>query len=439
MSLLLTLNGSSTLDAFLIAPHNNQVFPSILGLATDDGTTVDDEIQVSAQGAGIVLSQTNITVGSGGSTVSVHAISPSLVRNDTTLNILVGGVLEGSISLTAISNPRVWFDGRFEVRFATGQGFYNDPRGNPDGTGRGWMWALEGEPDFVPADSVPDRIEKPVGRVIRFHNPVAPRSHVPPIGVFVKAVEGEVGGTKERFTGGDPMVGAAVNLGPNTYFASNQPVNPADRTAGRLPEERHGDGEQPLALFECRLGDQFIGGSKIGAFVPGTTESQSPRNPDFRPYAQGLTVMSPGERAAFPFLSLRDFSSQRVNQLLSDFVALKAAGQTNSVEFRNLRLRIGHLLPLLEQSLQNQIIADHGPDGVTRLVPSQSFGWGQREVYRGMINESINIQPNDSSILSYFSQFPSFHFLCVFFNFHTDEACGHCYGAVDPSQQPPTL
>ena len=96
MSLLLTLNGSSTLDAFLIAPHNNQVFPSILGLATDDGTTVDVEIQVSAQGAGIVLSQTNITVGSGGSTVSVHAISPSLVRNDTTLNILVGGVLEGS-------------------------------------------------------------------------------------------------------------------------------------------------------------------------------------------------------------------------------------------------------------------------------------------------------------------------------------------------------
>ena len=51
--------------------------------------------------------------------------------------------------LTAISNPVVWFRGRFEARFATDGDYYNNPRGNDGGTvgndpnleRPGWTWA----------------------------------------------------------------------------------------------------------------------------------------------------------------------------------------------------------------------------------------------------------------------------------------------------------
>ena len=138
------------------------------------------------------------------------------------------------------------------------------------------MWALEGEPDFVPQDSVPDRIENPVGRVIRFHAPAVDRPFVPPIGVTVKAVIGLVGETEETFTLGDPIIGMPIALGPHSYFASNQPVSQADRDAGRLPEEQHDDGFQPIANFELHIAEAFLGSCRVGPHVPGTTESSRP-------------------------------------------------------------------------------------------------------------------------------------------------------------------
>jgi len=56
----------------------------------------------------------------------------------------------------------------------------NDPRGTSTRS-----FTLTGEPDLFPAVSVPATITTPVGREIRFHNPVALRSHVPPVGVAV--------------------------------------------------------------------------------------------------------------------------------------------------------------------------------------------------------------------------------------------------------------
>ena len=61
------------------------------------------------------------------------------------------------------------FGGWFQCRLATGDDDHDHPRGE-----RGWTFAFPGEPDL--------------DRVIRFHNPVAPRSHGPNIGVFVKSV-----------------------------------------------------------------------------------------------------------------------------------------------------------------------------------------------------------------------------------------------------------
>ena len=438
MALLVTFNGESTGNGFLIAPDRGRVCPAPLGLKTDDGTRVEVRVEVSPPGAGVYLDPPSLYVDGEEKTVWVHPTGPGTARDDTVLHIFEDDVLEATVNLTIISNPRVLFDGRFEVRFSTGAGFYNHPRGNPDGTGRGWMWALEGEPDFVPADSVPDRLDKAVGRALHFHNPAVNRSHVPPIGVFVRAIEGTVGGATERFASGDPIIGQPVNLGPNSFFASNQPADPADRAAGRLPEERHNDGFQPIANFEYHLGTAFSGSSRIGPFVPGTTESSTPRTPDDRPYASGLVALTAAEQAAYPFPALADFAQQRVQQLVPDLVALKEAGQTNTAEFRDLLIRIGHLLPRVSEPLRSQILADHSGDGLVQLSPSAGFAWGNKEVYRGLINDQLQFNDRYPPMLTYLSRFDSLHFLCVFFNFHTDEDRAHTYGAIDPSGPPPT-
>ena len=104
------------------------------------------------------------------------ATSASSFRNDTILEALVDGKSQATFNLTAITSPQIWFKGRFQVRFATDNDFYNEKRG----TESGWNFALEGEPDFVPDDSVPTDINKPVGREVRFNNSVPLRTHVPP-------------------------------------------------------------------------------------------------------------------------------------------------------------------------------------------------------------------------------------------------------------------
>lgn len=438
MPITMTLNGAA--PGLLITPVGQRTFPAMLRLNSNAQDVVRVRLEVSDAGAGVSLSTTEIDVEAVGVEISIHATSLSNSRDDVTINAFVDGALEGSIAITCIEKPQLFFDGRFEVRFATGAGPYNHPRGNPDGTGLGWMWALEGEPDFVPADSVPDRIEKPVGRAIRLHNPVVLRSHVPPIGTFVRSIRGRTATGFEEFSIGDPAIGLPVNFGPHTYFASNQPISQQDRNAGKLPEERHPDGFQPMALFEFHVGDWFSGESKTGPFVPGTVESSNPRTPDSRPRGQGLQPLTSGERQRYPFPTIRDFSESRVAALHPDFETLKAAGQTNTVDFRNLRTRIGHLLPDINSVLRAQILSDHSDVGMTALSANAPFAYGQfREVYRGLIDDSIVLTDNQSPFLSYASGFNSIHFLSVFFNFHTDEACAHVYGAIDPLQAPNTL
>ncbi len=61
------------------------------------------------------------------------------------------------------------FDGWFQCRLATDPDAWDDPRGQ-----NGWTFAVPGEPDL--------------DRIIRFQDPVAPRSHGPRIGVAVRAL-----------------------------------------------------------------------------------------------------------------------------------------------------------------------------------------------------------------------------------------------------------
>ena len=51
-----------------------------------------------------------------------------------------------------------------------------------------------------------------------------------------------------------------------------------------------------------------------------------------------------------------------------------------------------------------------------------------KETHRGMINHDVTVVAATLGLTSYFSRFNSFHFLCVFFNFHTDEDCGTSMG-----------
>jgi hypothetical protein len=80
------------------------------------------------------------------------------------------------------------FEGWFQCRLATDP----DPTDEPRGVS-GFTFALPGEPDL--------------DRVIRFHDPVAPRSHGPAVGVFVRAVA-----LAGKRVPAHPLVGARVEL-----------------------------------------------------------------------------------------------------------------------------------------------------------------------------------------------------------------------------------
>ena len=398
MSILLTVNGAAGDQAFLIAPDQNHNFPAQLGLRTDDGSTVSASLQVLPGGATLQLDQTEVTVGPAETFVSVHATTASGHRGDTTVQALVNGAAQGNCALTAVTDVKVWFQGRFQARFATDNDPYNSPRG-----ANGWTFAMEGEADFVPSDSVADRIDKPVGRQIRFHDPVDLRPEVPPIGVAVTAVSGKLtGGQDERFTAGDPVLGLPVDLGPNSYFAGNSPPPPGTK----LAEGPNQAGHEPIALFEFHLGAQLSGKSL---------------NPEDRPITSpilGLEILTPAQLTKLGIPALSAFNAQRKTALQARLDAMIQADQTGTAGGRNLQARITRLA---------------GPLNGTTLTA----GWLGREWFTGVINDAIQIDPQGSAVLQFLQGIGAFWFSAAFFNFHADELCGQVLGYVGSAQDDP--
>src|ERR1700755_39904 len=216
MAIIVTVNGSKGPEGFLVAPSGTHEFPVAVGLKTDNGTTVQATLVITAAaGVNVQLSQTSVTIGPTQKSVKIVAKSPSKKRGDIKLEVKVAASVRASFTLTSLHHPRLRFAGRFQARFATDGDFFNEPRG----TNAGWTWALEGEPDFVPpSNNVPTQPGMAVGRVVRFQNAVAPRPHVDPIGVKVTAVEADIGGKTVSFNTGDPIIGTKVELGPNSYL-----------------------------------------------------------------------------------------------------------------------------------------------------------------------------------------------------------------------------
>jgi hypothetical protein len=391
MSIMVTVNGANGDGAFLIAPDQDRTFPARLSLSTDDGSTVNASIKVLPGGAAIELERSEVTIGPAETFVSMHATSSSGERGDTVLQVLVNDEVQSSCALTGITGLKVWFKGRFQARFATDNDPYNEPRGKG-----GWTFALEGESDFVPADSLADSIDKPVGREIRFHNPVDLRPEVSPIGVTVTSISGKLTtGKEEEFTAGDPLFDRPVDLGPSSYFAGNSPPPGGTRPA----EGPYAAGHEPIALFEFHMGSQFSGRSL---------------KPEDRPITfpdRGFEILTPEQLTRFGISTLSAFNTQRKNLLQARLDAMTPADQTGTVEGRNLQTRI------------------------SRLNRTLAAGWIGREWFTGLINDAIRIEPQDSAVLQFLQGFNSFWFSTAFYNFHADELCGQVLGYITSTQE----
>jgi len=397
MAITIKVNGNSGSEGFLIAPSGGKEFPFAVALKNTDSTTVNATLAVVAPtGVTVKLSSTSVSIGPTGASVKITAKTPSKTKGDITLQVKVGSTVKAKCTLTSLKNVRIRMGGRFQARFATDGDFFNEPRGTP----AGWTFALEGEPDFVPAaNNIPINPGMAVGRVVRFQNAVAPRPHVAPIGVKVTAVEGDVGTKIATFNAGDPIIGEIVNLGPNTYLAANEPIPP-----GPQPFETYGPGFEPMENFELHIGTKFSG-------KPGTLND--------RPKANGFFQLSAAEKTRFGVVPLNTFASQRLQLLLTDYHALSPADRTGTVAGRNLATRIGHL-------------GGSAADNIPATQPTLSGGWSGKETYNGSINSALQITPGSSRVMAYFKDFQHFLFSGTLLNFHSDELCGQFDGTLQP-------
>ncbi|MDQ4117401.1 MAG: hypothetical protein M3235_10635 [Actinomycetota bacterium] len=433
MTVIAALQGVTSGDGFLVAPHNGRDFPGVLSLRTDTDTAA--VTLRSVPDGRLVFSPSSCDLDTEPTNVTVHATGASQSRGDTEIEVVEGDRVVARLTLTCIGSPVVvHFRGRFESRFATDSAPYNDnptytadPGADQDVVAApGWTWVLEGEPPFVPATgNVPERIETPVGREIRFNHPVALRTRAAPVVTVVDRITGRTDGGEEHFTTGDAVIGEPVDVGPATYFAGNRRRNPADPRT----EESYRPQNEVLGLFELHLGDRFSGGSQVGPFThQATTVDERTRMPDSRPHTVGFGSAA-NELVEFELpQDVRTFSGTRIDELVDDLTHLPPG---DSKERRNLRRRIGHLLGAVDDAKRDEILASHpGQFGVRpgTLEP----GWPNKQVFRGKVDHDLRFSANGSGVVAYLREFESFTVELHMFAFHADELCGHHIGTVRP-------
>ena len=426
MAVQMSLGGNPAGDGFLLAPLAS-TYDAELALWTTAGTAAVT-LQASPNAAGLVFSQTSVSLSTTPTIVLVHATAQSGARGDTTIQVLDGAAVVATFAVTSIKHPVVNFKGRFEARFATQPAFYNQNAQYTDvneAVGPGWTWSLEGEPAFVPAvGNVPENLETAgVGRVIRLNNPMSLRSHAAPVVSTVVSISGETSTGTETFLAGDPLIGQSVDFGPNTYFAGNRNYNSPPEP---MPEEYYADAYEPMGLFELHFGAMFSGASQVGPFTAKATMiNQKTRSPDMRPIATGL-VGAGAEMAEFGLPSLTAWSETRIDLLITDYNALPAGP---SPQRRNLARRIGHLLSTVSVAKRNTVQAAN-PGAFTQRVGTISAGWTNKEIFIGLVDTSLTFQGAASSVIAYFSEFQAFRIEWHPFSFHSDELCAHHKGKV---------
>jgi hypothetical protein len=443
MAVVVAINGSSVSPGFLIAPDAGRILTVALDIATDDGTTVDVTIDVTPNGAGLAVPGGPVSVGPAGVSLPIAASSASAAEGDTVINVHDGAVTVSFI-LTAISDPEIWFSGRFEARFATDNDWYNDPKGtwgagndgnNPLGYGSqgpGYTFWLEGEPLFTPTtvtdgvpDSVPTTIDKTgVGRVVRFNNPVALRSHVAPVVTTVQGIRGQLSSSASvYFTNGDPVIGAPVDVGPSTYLAQNwEAHSPPDPLPGE--SQPGGATEEPMACFELHIGGFFSG-------VP-AQDSERPKSTGFTGWADDPDSPIPTIGTLPDFLT---FTTARQTQLQNEYDALSAADQpavaadgsfgetSGSAAGRNLVRRL--------QALAAVTGTAPSFGGIGGRLGSDPTAWeGQEQYENGHVNADITFTTAPSTVMDFYKGYSSFAYYNKLHTFHSDELCGYVYGRL---------
>ena len=126
-----------------------------------------------------------------------------------------------------------------------------------------------------------------------------------------------------------------------------------------------------------------------------------------------MEILTPDQLTRFGIPALSAFNTQRKHLLQARLDAMTPADQTGSVEGRNLQTRIN------------------------RLRGSLAAGWIGREWFTGVINDAIQIDPQDSAVLQFLQGFNSFWFSTAFYNFHADELCGQVLGYITSAQEEP--
>jgi hypothetical protein len=451
MAVLISLAGNAAGDGFLVAPLGT-TYDAEIALTTDAGTATVT-LQASPNPANLVFSPTgSISLSTVPTVVTVHALLQSASRGDTTIQVLEGATVVASFKVTSIKHPVVNFNGRFEARFATDSDrpytnpIYQPPPAPDTLATLGTTFGLEGEPNFVPiTGTVPTNLGMTgVGRVVRLNNPVALRSQAAPVVSTVVSISGDTTTGTETFQAGDPLIGQAVNFGPDTYLAENN--NGSDTPGTPAPEEYYQAGIGVMALFEINIGTAFSppaiyfqGQSQVGPFTHKAAHvNERTRTPDSRPISTAIATPPSADYTAFGITpDPHTFANNRLNALLVEYAGLPAGP---SPQRRNSVRRIGHLLGLLQNlnpsdpliaTVQSKAVA---PDVFTIRTGMVPGDYQAMELCTGKVDTALHAWPGGppgaSSVVTYLTQFFSFDFGWNPFAFTTDENCGYHTGTL---------
>src|SRR5437762_3200296 len=118
MAILMSLGGNSAGDGFLVKPLGT-TYEAEISLSTDAGTASVTLQAAAPNAAGLVFSTMGpVALSTVPTIVRVHSTLQSASRGDTTIEVLEGGVVVKTFTVTSIKHPVVNFKGRFEARFA---------------------------------------------------------------------------------------------------------------------------------------------------------------------------------------------------------------------------------------------------------------------------------------------------------------------------------
>jgi len=396
----LALSGAASGDALLVVGPSGTPITSTLTLRTTDGSSGAVTVRPAApNAASIVVTPSTVNLSGTEARVQVQASVASTNRNDVAIEIVQGEMVVGRLELTAIENPTLRFAGRFQVRLATDPDPFDHPFGINSSFG---SFAVAG-----PDPAHPD--EPPFDRIVRLQDAPYLRPFCDPIGVSVTEIEATVGGIPTRFSTGDPLIGQAVRLGPESWFDSeNDAFAPA--------------GFEPITNFQFSIGTAFVG--KSVPSVPRPDPSQPPGST--APTADGVFNLDdvinlpPGQTPWKP----ADFGLPEQTWRLH-------AQAVTTAKLASLNTQVTDPGSPAERIRQRRIQEHQQNLGGIR-APFRLL-----EHYRGLIDQEVTIGLDPSGVLAFLATLPAIEFTGDFFNYDSDCHTGTVAGTLS-APPPPT-